>query len=1665
MLSLGIGVLAAPGAVAGGSAGHGPADSAWPAPPPKKPTENEKALDAARAQAKSTGKPVAIGYLTTQNAQTVANPDGTLSTDTSSSPLRVRSAEGTWQDIDATLRARADGTVTPTTVPSPLVFSGGGDGPMATMTTSDGKKLAIKAPFRLPKPVLDGDSALYEAVMPDVDLELTATPLGGWRQVLIVHTARAAADPAVKRLHLDVVADGLTVSADAAGNLKAADALGRARFSAPSPVMWDSSTPPTPSGTQKSFARHAALTASADGTGADSTADGPGAGAIVAKVAATADDHGIDLVPDTGVLEKGTGPWFIDPGWNPSTDNTLQAWAQVQEAYPSTNEYKGTQYGQDTPATGYCGYVDTEHPCSPTGRTRAYFQVGIGSAIYGATVLDARLYATVIASSSPSTRTPLGLYETGTISDPTSWNHQPCGTGSVMGGCSKIGASLSVSGTGSVAYDVTSTMRRASANRWGNFSFGFAPDDENNKYYRQRFTSKGGQAPHVVVTYDINPAIGNPRTSPAPGLASTGSYTQCNLPEEPGWIGATSTALTANTDSRTNEQLYTTFKLWDNDNGNQTSTFTTGWNSAGDVTVNSGSLVDGHQYGWQAITTDGTLSSDPTGSCYFRVDRTPPTATVASSDFPPSGTPNAQPLKAGQEGTFTLTGTDPAPVDGGRSSGLACARWTTDPVQAAATGWRCTDSAKGIVRLTGGKADIKITPPHWGTNFVYLQTQDNAGNMSQPAVYSYYAPSDLNGPRPVFGDVTGDSIPDVLLPDSAGDLRQIGGGTDPNTAPNARIQAAPGNNGWTGIQITHRGSLASKNVDDLLAHQPGAAMLYDYLNDTNGGRFDGQAPVPLDKPTSCVDATSSALTCADYGYGGNWSKVTQIAAFGSPSGDSGAVQGTGQYALPRTSLLFVENGRLWLALRDSSNHLGRAMLLSANDQRWDNYELITPGRTNGNDFPTLWARSKTTGAVRAFTVKGSADAPDLTGFIDPAQGVDLKAAIDPERYPRVGSDGDLTGDGIPDLWAVDTNQQLVSFSGAGNAPTNTAPYPTVTSLVSTVVPLGNLNMPMAGWKLTGPNAQGKVDSSTGNYPATATNILWPTATVDGRNTDYAFFSDTQSAITTSTAVVDTRKSFTISTWAKASDANGVIVSQDNSQASDFMLFPEHDGAYWRFAIGNTQDTTSGWRYDSTSSINANALLHPDVWTKLTAVYDARTGRMGLYADGVLVGSGHHNPSASPAPKPDGPFALGRYQADGKPNAVGGLHGGISNLAIYPYAASVTAPGATGPITAATDSGTCVDDDHAASTDGNQIEIYTCNQSDAQQFELRDDATVRIQGKCVEAANSGTTNNTLVQLMTCTGAPNQQWQARADGSYLNPVSNRCLDRPGGTFTPGTQLQLYECNGAPSQRWATATLGTAALPSPAPLPANGKQPTPSQPAQVASGDFNGDGKSDVATLYDYGRTDTGNRSALWVSLSDGKALLPPQGQWDSGDDSWNWNASKLTSGDFNGDGKTDIAILYNYGQDSTGNNHTGLWFAGGATGLSTPKKIWDSSSSWNWNASTVASGDFNGDGKSDIAVLYDYGRDADGSNHTGMWVLSGEADGVSAPKKVWDSTDSWNWNASTLVAGDFNGDGKTDAEVLYDYGQTSDGHSKNGLWTFTGIGDGLSAPRLEWTSSSF
>ncbi|MER5778284.1 transglycosylase family protein, partial [Streptomyces sp. NPDC002039] len=179
-----------------------------------------------------------------------------------------------------------------------------------------------------------------------------------------------------------------------------------------------------------------------------------------------------------------------------------------------------------------------------------------------------------------------------------------------------------------------------------------------------------------------------------------------------------------------------------------------------------------------------------------------------------------------------------------------------------------------------------------------------------------------------------------------------------------------------------------------------------------------------------------------------------------------------------------------------------------------------------------------------------------------------------------------------------------------------------------------------------------------------------------------------------------------------------------------------------------------------------------------------------------------------------------------------------------------------------------------------------------------------------------------------------------------------------------------------------------------------------------------------------------------------------------------AATQTTGDFNGDGKDDIAILYGNGQQADGSNQTALWtlLSKGTTGFADPVKTWDNlasgTGSWDWNRSKVTTGDFNGDGRTDIGVLYNNGQQAGGVNQSTLWTFTSTGAGFAPPVKAWQSSESWNWDRSKLTAGDFNGDGKSDIGVLYNVGEQRDGSHQTALWTFTSTGAGFGGPQLKW-----
>ena len=136
---------------------------------------------------------------------------------------------------------------------------------------------------------------------------------------------------------------------------------------------------------------------------------------------------------------------------------------------------------------------------------------------------------------------------------------------------------------------------------------------------------------------------------------------------------------------------------------------------------------------------------------------------------------------------------------------------------------------------------------------------------------------------------------------------------------------------------------------------------------------------------------------------------------------------------------------------------------------------------------------------------------------------------------------------------------------------------------------------------------------------------------------------------------------------------------------------------------------------------------------------------------------------------------------------------------------------------------------------------------------------------------------------------------------------------------------------------------------------------------SGDFNGDQKDDVATVNYLGFGQT----RIKVALSNGNSFSTQSTWLDTGPAMFDSTLIKgrVVSGDFNGDGKDDIASMMDYGQQ---NMKIFVWVSTGSGFIS---QTWlDSTTPMSYNANLVTgrmvAGDFDGNGKEDLSGTHDY-----------------------------------------------------------------------------------------------
>lgn len=175
-------------------------------------------------------------------------------------------------------------------------------------------------------------------------------------------------------------------------------------------------------------------------------------------------------------------------------------------------------------------------------------------------------------------------------------------------------------------------------------------------------------------------------------------------------------------------------------------------------------------------------------------------------------------------------------------------------------------------------------------------------------------------------------------------------------------------------------------------------------------------------------------------------------------------------------------------------------------------------------------------------------------------------------------------------------------------------------------------------------------------------------------------------------------------------------------------------------------------------------------------------------------------------------------------------------------------------------------------------------------------------------------------------------------------------------------------------------------------------------VGVADFNGDGKPDLAVAQDVSISNVDNFAIL---LGNGDGTFQPA---ITSGPSGNYNQTVLAVGDFNGDGKADIAIAA-----CCDGNFVSILLGNGNGTFQPPVN-----SPTGQAPQSITIGDFNGDGKIDLAVA-NYEDDS-------VSILLGNGDGTFLPKVDYNV----GTEPTTVIVSDFNGDGRQDLAVGNMYG---------------------------------
>ncbi|MEX3100450.1 MULTISPECIES: LamG domain-containing protein [unclassified Streptomyces] len=673
-------------------------------------TTQEEAL----ALAARSGRNVEILSLRSETTDVYATPGGALESREHVRPVRTR-VDGEWKPIDTALAVVGEGAgkgmVAPKAASVGLAFSGGGEGPLVRLEQA-GRTLELSWPGAVPAPRLDGDTATYPDILPDVDLRLAARP-EGFTQLLVVKSAEAAGNEDLARLRLKLDAEGLATRETADGGVEAVDeGAGGVVFEAPRPMMWDSSTE-APGRSARQSPRLSAAGAGEVQAGAEpGAAEARRVEPVEVDVPAAGDE--LVLTPDRELL---TGPdtvypVFIDPQWySPKAGS----WTMASRYWASSPQWKFN--GDPDAGLGYCGW----NYCNPQDVKRLFYQIPT-TKFAGRSILSAEFVVPETHAASCQAR-EVQLWRTKGINSATTWNTQNA-SGFWIDHLQTRSFAHGFEGCASAAaeFDVKNVVAQAAAKKWSSITFGMRATSETDRYTWKRFSDDA----YLRVRYNRPP----PRISTSKLSMDPGG--PCALATGAARIRSRATVRAGGVTDPDNDRVQVQFRaLWDSGDGwkqRWISAMSTAKASGSDFSVQLPTSVPQNKtVGWEARSWDGgqwsPWSSDKAHSCHFVYDTGVPIGPdIASTHYPRSD--DSDPTDpwwdgVGRYGTFTIDST----------SSDVTKYWFG--VNGSPT------SAHTLTTSGGGARTMKFMPTRPGLNFVTAKAFDAAGNGSETRTYYF----------------------------------------------------------------------------------------------------------------------------------------------------------------------------------------------------------------------------------------------------------------------------------------------------------------------------------------------------------------------------------------------------------------------------------------------------------------------------------------------------------------------------------------------------------------------------------------------------------------------------------------------------------------------------------------------------------------------------------------------------------------------------------------------------------------------------------------------------------------------------------------------------------------------------------------------------------------